>query len=99
MADAVSVWEGVGVPLPVEIGVDPVERLPVMEGVRLADLVRVPDFVSETVCKEEALPVPVAVLLKEMEGVTVCVAVMVTLAVTTDVPVPVAVCWLVIDGL
>ena len=78
-----------GVPLFVEKGVDPVERLPDMEEVRLGVLVRVIVFVPEAVREEEVDAVPVGVLLKEMDGVPVPDPVIVTLPVTAAVPVPV----------
>lgn len=99
VSDAVSVWESVGVPLPVAKGVDPVERLPVMEDVRLIVPVLVLVLVPDTVRVDEVVPAPVAVLLKEMDGVTVPVMDIVAVPVTADVPVPVAVCWLVREGL
>jgi hypothetical protein len=89
LGDPLSVTKGVGSP----------ESVPVREDVRLADLVRVPDFVPVTVCKEEAVLVTVPVLLKEIEGVTLCVTVLVTVAVDTADPVPVGVLDPVTDGL
>ena len=80
-----------GVPLFVAKGVDPVERLPVREDVRLIVPDRVLVLVPATVIEEEAVLVTVPVLLKEMDGVTVCVAVIVTVAVFADVPVLVGV--------
>ena len=70
-----------------------------MEDVRRIVPVLVLVFVPETVRVDEVVPVPVAVLLKEMEGVTLCVAVIVTVFVLADVPVPVGVFDPVTDGL
>ena len=65
--------------------------MPVREAVRLDVPLLVVVLVPEAVSEEEAVPVPTGVLLKEMDGVTVCVAVIVTVAVFADVPVPVRV--------
>lgn len=80
-----------GDPLSVTKGVDPVESVPVKEEVRLGDLVRVPDFVPVAVNEEDAVSVLTGVLLKEMDGVTVGVPVIVTVDVIAAVPVPVSV--------
>jgi len=80
-----------GDPLSVTKGVDSPEAVPVREEVRLDVLVRVMVFVPDAVSEEESVPVPTGVLLKEMDGVTVCDPVIVKLPVTAEVPVPVGV--------
>ena len=78
-----------GDPLSVRKGVDSPDDVPEIEDVRLADLVRVPDFVPVAVSEEEVVPVLTGVLLKEMDEVTLCVLVIVTVAVIAAVLVPV----------
>jgi hypothetical protein len=81
LGDPLSVTKGVGSP----------EGVPVRGAVRLDVLVRVPDFVPVTVCKEEAVLVTVPVLLKEIDGLPVCVPERVADTVTAALPVPVSV--------
>ena len=85
----VPVCVELGDPLSVRKGVGSPEGVPDKEAVRLDVLVRDPVFVPETVTEEEAVPVTVPVLLKDMDGLTLCDPVLVPVAVIAAVLVPV----------